>query len=460
MSAELDLAGRVVDLVRRLAGSAAEAEALVDHTALALTRFANSGIHQNVADATTAIRLRIHLDGRTVGGSTTVVDEAGLTALVERTVAAVALTPVDPAWPGLAPAAPLATDGAWDEATAMASPDERAARVRAFVDAAEGLETAGYCRTVYWSGAFANTAGQSVSGRAAEAAMDGIARVPGADGVARLGSRRLADLDGAVLGGRAALKARAGANPIELPPGRYEVVLEPTAVADLLTNFALYGFNGKLLNERQSFAEIGAAQFDPAVTIVDDVTTTAGVGMPFDGEGTPKRPVTFVGDGVTLGVAYDRRSAAEAGVASTGHGWPGGSAFGPVPANLRLLPDDAAPTAAVAGPAADGHTAALVSTMERGLLVSDFWYTRVLDPKTLVVTGLTRNGVWLVENGEITRPVRNFRFTQSYPLALGPGAVLGVGGNAITPADSWDMFGFTGPSLRLASWNFTGGASG
>ncbi|MEV4537279.1 metallopeptidase TldD-related protein [Asanoa sp. NPDC049518] len=460
MSAELDLAGRVVDLVRRLAGSGAQAEVLVDHTALALTRFANSGIHQNVADATTAVRLRIHLDGRTVGGSTTVVDENGLIALVERTVAAVPLTPVDPGWPGLAPAAPLVTDGAWDEATAQASPDERAARVRAFVDAAEGLETAGYCRTVHWSGAFANSAGQAVAGRAAEAAMDGIARVPGSDGVARLGSRRLADLDGAMLGGRAALKARAGADAIELPPGRYEVVLEPTAVADLLTNFALYGFNGKLHTERQSFAEIGAPQFDPAVTIVDDVTATAGVGIPFDGEGTPKRPVTFVDAGITTGVAYDRRSAAEAGTVSTGHGWPGGSAFGPVPANLRLLPDDGAPTAAVAGPAADGHTAALLSTMERGLLVTDFWYTRVLDPKTLVVTGLTRNGVWLVEDGEITRPVRNFRFTQSYPLALGPGAVLGVGGNAITPADSWDMFGFTGPSLRLASWNFTGGASG
>ena len=179
MSAELDLAGRVVDLVRRLAGSDAQAEVLVDHTALALTRFANSGIHQNVADATTAVRLRMHLDGRTVGGSTTVVDEDGLTALVERTIAAVALTPVDPGWPGLAPAAPLRTDGAWDEATAQATPDERAARVRAFVDAAEGLETAGYCRTVHWSGAFANSAGQSVQGRAAEAAMDGIARVPG-----------------------------------------------------------------------------------------------------------------------------------------------------------------------------------------------------------------------------------------------------------------------------------------
>ena len=83
--------------------------------------------------------------------------------------------------------------------------------------------------------------------------------------MARLASRRLADLDGAVLGARAAAKARAGADPVELPPGRYEVVLEPAAVADLLQNFSFFGFNGKLFNERQSFAELGAAQFDPAV---------------------------------------------------------------------------------------------------------------------------------------------------------------------------------------------------
>ena len=98
--------------------------------------------------------------------------------------------------------------------------------------------------------------------------------------------------------------------------------------------------------------------------------------------------------------------------------------------------------------------------MERGLLVTDFWYTRVLDPKTLVVTGLTRNGVWLIEDGEITAAVRNFRFTQSYPQALGPGQVLGIGGTALTMPDSWGSFGFTGPAVRLASWNFTGGASG
>ena len=103
--------------------------------------------------------------------------------------------------------------------------------------------------------------------------------------------------------------------------------------------------------------------------------------------------------------------------------------------------------------------AALVAGVERGLLVTDFWYTRVLDPRTLVVTGLTRNGVWLVEDGEVTAPVRNLRFTQSYPQALGPGAVLGVGTHAWRCRTVGGVR-FAAPALRLASWNFTGSASG
>ena len=464
-SAELDLAGRVVEIVKRVAGADVEAEATADHTALALTRFANSRIHQNVADATTTVRLRLHVDGRTAGGATTVLDADGLTGLVERTLAAARLCPPDPGWAGLAPPAPVGPDDTWDEKTAQASPEARADRVRAFVDAAGGLETAGYCRTVHWSTGFANTGGQSVTGRSTEAAMDGIARLGGGvDGVARLASRDLADVDGAVLGARAAVKARAGADPVELAPGRYEVVLEPAAVADLLQNFAFFGFNGKMFNERQSFAELGAAQFDPGVSLVDDYTLTGGIGVPFDAEGTPKRRVAFVDKGVTGAVAHDRRTAKEAGagVGSTGHAMAGAAAWGAIPWNLRLEPgpEGGAAGGPVVGPVADAETAALVSTMERGLLVTDFWYTRVLDPKTLVVTGLTRNGVWLVEGGEITGAVRNFRFTQSYPQALGPGQVLGIGGVALTMPDSWGSFGFTGPALRLASWNFTGGASG
>ncbi len=106
-SAELDLAGRVVEIVRRVAGAEAEAEVIADHTALALTRFANSRIHQNVADATTTVRLRLHVDGRTAAGASTVVDADGLAGLVERTLAAARLCPPDPGWAGLAPPAPV-----------------------------------------------------------------------------------------------------------------------------------------------------------------------------------------------------------------------------------------------------------------------------------------------------------------------------------------------------------------
>jgi predicted Zn-dependent protease len=128
--------------------------------------------------------------------------------------------------------------------------------------------------------------------------------------------------------------------------------------------------------------------------------------------------------------------------------------------NLSLLPADGEPPTEVAGPAADSTVLALVGQVERGLLVTDHWYTRVLDPRTLVMTGLTRNGVWLIENGEITRPVRNLRFTQSYPQALAPGAVLSVGAHAEPGVAGWEAACYAAPALRLAGWNFTGGASG
>ncbi|MCW3843195.1 metallopeptidase TldD-related protein [Micromonospora yasonensis] len=469
MSAELDLAGRVVELVRRLAGPDAQAEVVVTRSELALSRFANSFIHQSVAESGTTVRLRLYTDGRTAAGSGSLVDTDGLTALVERTLTASRLAPPDPAWPGLTPPAPVPPATVFDEATAYASADERATRVRAFVDAVGGLEAAGYCRTAYRSGAFANSAGHSAVGRTAEAAMDGIARTGGSDGVARHCADRLADIDGAALGTRAAAKARAAVDPVELPPGRYEVVLEPAAVADLLQNLAWYGFNGKRYIERQSFAEPGQAQFDPAVTLVDDPLHASG--LPYDLEGTPRRALPLVDAGTTRAVAYDRRSGAEAGAGSTGHGMVGGSTFGPIPRNLRLLPtgDRAAggPGAAggrvsggVTGAVADPDTAALVAGMARGVLVTDFWYTRVLDPKRLVITGLTRNGVWLIEDGVPTRAVRDFRFTESYPRALGPGRVLGLGRTPVRQPDRVDGAWWEAPPLRLASWHFTGGASG
>jgi predicted Zn-dependent protease len=297
-------------------------------------------------------------------------------------------------------------------------------------------------------------------GATTEISMDGIARTASADGAARLSSPRLSDVDGQVLGARAAAKALAGNNPIELPPGRYEVVLEPTAVGDVLLALALYGFNGKAVNERRSFVEPGKTQFDEQVTLVDDGSAPYQVGLPFDREGTPKRPLTLVRAGTTEAVTHDRRTAKVAGAASTGHAIQGGATWGALSTNLTLTPAPGDLPTEVEGPAADSAVLALVTQVERGLLVTDHWYTRVLDPRTLVMTGLTRNGVWLIEQGELTRPVRNLRFTQSYPQALAPGGVLAVGTHVVAGVSGWDAACYAAPALRLAAWNFTGGASG
>ena len=463
----VDIASQVVDLVRA-ASPSAEAEVVVDTSESALTRFANSFIHQNVAESTIGVRLRLHADGRTAAGASTVVDTEGLRALVDRTLAAAALCPPDPQWPGLAPKTDVPDGVPVDEATANAEPADRAERVRAFVAAAGGLETAGYCSTSAWTTAFANSAGQLAVARNAQAAMDAIARDGTADGVSRLASQRLSDLDGSRLGARAAAKARASVRPHELEPGRYEVVLEPTAVYDLMQTMAFHGFNGKAMIEQRSFVEPGAAQFDPTVFMIDDPIGPDGMGLPFDVEGTPKRLMAFIEAGVSTGGAHDRRSAALAGTISTGHALPGGASWGAIPVNLHLLPTasesgnaTATPAATdVDGPAADSSVAALVSQVGRGLLVSDLWYTRVLDPRTLVVTGLTRNGVWLIDDGVITAPVQNLRFTQSYPQALAPGSVLGIGTHSVPIPAGWDMLTYRAPAVHLSSWNFTGNASG
>ncbi|MBA3523585.1 MAG: TldD/PmbA family protein, partial [Geodermatophilaceae bacterium] len=246
----------------------------------------------------------------------------------------------------------------------------------------------------------------------------------------------------------------AGMDQVELPPGRYEVVLDAGAVADLVSGLLMQGLNGKAVAEGRSFARLGTAQFDPAVTLRDDSTDARATGLPFDAEGTPKRPLDLVRDGVTAAVPHDRRTAAACGASSTGSAVPGGDRWGAFPSDVRLDPGDAG----------DGPLD-LVAGVAKGLLVSDFWYTRVLDPRTLVYTGLTRNGVWLIEDGRLGSAVSTLRFTQSYVDALGPGAVLGVSREQYAvPGGVGPMTGGTGhmlvPALRLASWNITGGAAG
>ena len=167
--------------------------------------------------------------------------------------------------------------------------------------------------------------------------------------------------------------------------------------------------------------------------VVDDPLA---VGLGYDKEGTTRQRLVLVDRGTTMSLTHDRRSAAEAASTSTGHAVDMAFWWGPVARHLGLLPagDEGDVAGEVDGPIADSSVAELVAGVGRGVLVSDFWYTRMLDPRTLAITGLTRNGVWLIEDGEVTRPLHNFRFTQSYAQALMPGNVKAVGRDCDTGA--------------------------
>jgi predicted Zn-dependent protease len=426
----------------------AEAEVTCSTGADALTRFATSFIHQNVADAAQRVHLRVALDGRVAESVGNQTDDDALDRLVRAATEAARLRPADPGWPGLAPPAAAPAIEHWDHATAEAEPDARADRVAAFVRAADGLESAGFCSTNGELVAFANSAGQRLAGRASRAVIDGIARTGTSDGSGRAASVRIADLDGGAVGAEAVRRARESADAGDLEPGRYEVVLEPDCVVDILTFLALYGFNGRAVEEGRSFAKLGEEQFDASITLADDVEHAKAVGIPFDAEGTPKRRVELVRSGVTSGLVHDRRTAKALGAESTGNAVAGAGPFGALPANLVLEPGTASRDE-------------LVESVERGVLVTDFWYTRILDPRTQVVTGLTRNGVWLIEDGQVIRPVTNMRFTQSFLEALSPGNVRAVGSEATLVGGAVFGFGaYVVPALHLASWNFTGGAKG
>jgi predicted Zn-dependent protease len=451
VTADLDaLATAVLDQVRAQAGPGAEATVRVEQAALALTRFAGSAIHQNVADERVTVHLRLTIDGgRTATAATTRSRPGALADLVAATLAAARLRPRDPDWPGLGSPAPLTGTGSFDPATADASPDERAAAVAAFVAAAGGLSTAGFVQTASLTTVLADTAGRHLRGATTSAIGDGIARLTGADGVARAMTGRLADLDCAALGARAGAKARAGVDAAPVDPGVYAVVLEPAAVTDLVAGLVSGQFNGKAVVDGTSGLRLGEQQFDPGIGLVDD--PLGGVGLPFDTEGTPAARTELVRDGVPVGLTTDRRTAAALGRTSSGHAADTGSTWGPVAGDPALR----------AG--SGGSIDDLVAGLDRGLLVSDLWYTRAVDPKRSVWTGLTRNGVWLVEDGRVVAPVSTLRFTQSYLEALAPGAV--TVGSHVDPQPTRLMgpMGYNRvavPALRLAGWNVTGNAAG
>lgn len=438
----LALADRVVAYAE--AAGASEAEALVSADDARLTRFANSEIHQNVAESNAQLNLRFVV-GRRVGvASSNRLDDAGLRLLAESAGAIARNSEELPDWAGLpAPTDAAPRPDAFAAATAGATPELRAEAVRAVVAAADeaGVVAYGSYSTGAEVIAVANSRGVRAAQRRTAAHLLTVAMAAdgGGSGYAEAAAVDVGGIDAAALGREAAAKARSTTNPVAVDPGDWPVVLEEYAVADILSILAYVGFGALAVQEERSFWEAGKRIGSDLVTIVDDASDVGTLPMAFDYEGVAKQRVELVEGGVCREVVYDVRTAARAGRESTGHGLPAPNPYGPFPLNMAM---DAGGTS----------REELVAGLERGLLVTRFHYTNPVHPKLAIVTGMTRDGTFLVEGGRIVGPVRNLRFTQSYLDALAATSAVGRERRTLRG----DLGGVVVPAIRVDSWTFTG----
>jgi len=438
----LDLARRAVSLAT--AAGATEAEALVTADDAQLTRFANSEIHQNVAETNAALNLRFVVGKRVGVASTGRLDDEGLRRVTERAGAIARNVEELADWGGLP-----SSDGAAPElsvafaaGTAGATPEMRAEAARAAIAAADaaGVVAYGSFSTSTERIAVANSKGIGAAQERTTSQLIAVAMGPdGGSGYAEAAAVDATTIDAGAIGREAAEKARSTANARSIEPGDYPVVLEEYAVVDILDMLGYLGFSALAVQEERSFVEVGRRIGPESVTIVDDAADPAGLPMAFDYEGVPKRRVELIEQGVCAGVVYDAQTAARAGAHSTGHGLPAPNPYGPFPLNMVMAPGLTPRDELVAG-------------LDRGLLVTRFHYTNPVHPKLAIVTGMTRDGTFLVEGGRIVAPVRNLRFTQSYLDA--------VGGTAAISRERRTLRGFLGgvvvPALRIESFTFTG----
>jgi len=431
--------------------SAAETEVVMLGLDEQLTRFANNTIHQHVAESNRYLVVRAAL-GRCVGvGATNDLSDAGLGRAVDSAVAAARLRPEDPNFQGLPDPTHVPEIAGFDDVTARYSPAERARAVRAVCQRAEQVDcsAAGAFRTSVHEWAVANGRGLFAYHPSTEADLTVVATTADQSSSFAAGaSSKVAEIDVATLGTEAIQVALRGRNPQPIEPGVYPVVLSPYAAHDMLETLTAAA-GAVSVQEGRSWmsGRRGERLMAPLISIWDDGLDLAGWPLPFDFEGMPRRRVDIVRKGTVGDAVYDRARAAVDGVASTGHALPATNPFSPWLNASRLGP---IPLHATMG-TGENTVQELIAGTERGLYVTRFWYTRTVHPREAIVTGMTRDGTFLIERGELASPVRNLRFTQSYVQALARTEAVGRQARRV-----WTDPGvLSAPALKLAAFNFT-----
>jgi predicted Zn-dependent protease len=437
---------RAADQALRFAqGDGRQAEVTVVAEDSQLTRYANNEIHQHVAERDVAVLVRVAIGRRVGEAQVNGTSDETLRNVVERATTIARFQRENPDFPGLP--GPYRTEpvaAARAASTEQATPESRAEMVGVVCARAQqaGFIAAGHCSTTVREILLANSQGSYGYHAGTHARLQAVVIGDTSSGYSVRQGADLGTIDAQAVAAEAADKAERGRDPQDFDPGEYDVVLEPYAVEDLIRFIAGLGLQGRALLEKTSFAadKLGEKLFDDQVTLVDDPLDPAGLIRPFDGEGVPKHPLVLVNRGVVEAVTYDTLTASKVGAKTTGHALLGGSAYGPTATNLKLE------TGAL-------NRRELIGKIDRGLLVTRFWYTRTVHPLTVTVTGMTRDSTFLIEKGEITRPVKNLRFTQGYVKALQQ--VIGVGSESLLTGDAYGA-PIRCPAVAIRGFTFTG----
>jgi predicted Zn-dependent protease len=346
-----------------------------------------------------------------------------------------------------------ATPSRYFESTAGITPELRAEGVRKIVDVAErhGLTTAGvFSSGESFEGIF-NSRGLSNWHMQTSAEISITMLATDSSGWQKANWPDASNLDSGALAEIAARKALESAHPREIPPGKYTVILEPAAVLDIV-GFMFWDYSGMAILDQRSFlnGRIGTRLFGDNVTIFDDVAHPLQTGSPFDGEGVQRQKVTLVENGVVKRVVYARATAERmkrseykdkvGPIAATGHGFALPNEMGEMPLNIVF--------ASVRDPQTIEK---MIATTERGVLVTRLWYIREVEPFEKMLTGMTRDGTFYIENGQVHGGIRNFRFNESLIHMLSNVEAMSPPVRACGE-ESFDM---VVPAIKVKDFNFT-----
>jgi PmbA protein len=434
---------RIVATVLRLARStgAEETEVHVDEVADNLTRFANNAIHQNVAEQGLTVSIRTVVDGRTTRATTNRIEEDSVRAAIEASLSLAHSQPKDPRVLPMPAKQRYRRVNRFVKQTAALTAEDRARAVRLACDLAikKGQVAAGIFASGQSQSAIGNSRGLFAAYRETHAGFSITMQEAAAASWAKANSADVRAFEPQKLAARASDKAHLAVNARELPPGRYTVILEPAAVLDLV-GFLFYDFAATALEDKRSCLNdrMNTPLFGKNITISDDAYHPLQQGAPFDGEGLPRQRVLLVDRGIPKNLVYSRAAAKAARKTSTGHGFALPNEYGEAPINLVFT-------------GGDSSLEKMIASTDRGLLVTRLWYIREVDPYEKVMTGMTRDGLFLVENGRVTTAVRNFRFNQSLIEMLKNVELLGPAVRA-TGEEAFEM---VVPAMKVHNFHFS-----